>query len=178
MTVRIYVGNLPEDAKKEELLETLFRDVPAIQSLKLITNRKTQKCRGFGFLTVKTEAEADEVVSRFNGQTFRDQVLKVEKALPRNKDKDKEKDKDTVQAPSSGESTPEKTVKASTVERPTPRRETANRSPQRSANRRKSASSPSASVVGDVDIPEPDPRWADALRQLRERLAQQEMPLK
>ncbi|MEN9280969.1 MAG: RNA-binding protein, partial [Gloeomargarita sp. DG_1_4_bins_134] len=85
MTVRIYVGNLPEDVDKQEL-DALFREAQDIQSLKLITNRKTNKCRGFGFITVKTEQEADELVSRFNGQTFREQPLKVEKALPRTKE--------------------------------------------------------------------------------------------
>ncbi|MEN9244992.1 MAG: RNA-binding protein, partial [Gloeomargarita sp. DG02_5_bins_242] len=48
MTVRIYVGNLPEDVDKQEL-DALFREAQDIQSLKLITNRKTNKCRGFGF---------------------------------------------------------------------------------------------------------------------------------
>ncbi|MCS6781736.1 MAG: RNA-binding protein [Gloeomargarita sp. SKYBB_i_bin120] len=165
MTVRIYVGNLPEDVKKEELLETLFRDVTAIQSLKLITNRKTQKCRGFGFLTVKTEAEADELVSRFNGKTFREQVLKVEKALPRTKDKEGKESKEAVVA--AAPETVEKPVKANS-------RPQANRNGQRPANRRKAT----PTAHNDVDIPEPDPRWADALRRLRERLAQQEMPLK
>ncbi|MEN9247193.1 MAG: hypothetical protein Q6L50_09390 [Gloeomargarita sp. GMQP_bins_120] len=175
MTVRIYVGNLPEDTKKEELLETVFRDVTAIQSLKLMTNRKTQKCRGFGFLTVKTEAEADELVNRFNGQTFRDQVIKVEKALPRTKEKEKDKETPPVAAAETAQKV-EKPVKGSGVERPTPRREATHRHQQRPGQRRKVGSP--AAVDGDADIPEPDPRWADALRQLRERLAQQEIQLK
>jgi RNA recognition motif-containing protein len=164
MTVRIYVGNLPEDVDKQEL-DTLFRDGQEIQSLKLITNRKTNKCRGFGFVTVKTEEEADALVSRFNGLAFREQTLKVEKALPRSKE-------DT---PETGEPVA-KPVKVTTpVERPTPRRDAPNRNSQRQQNRRKPPSQPTAAPTAPhtSEATEPDPRWADALRQLKERLAMQ-----
>ncbi|MEN9218621.1 MAG: RNA-binding protein [Gloeomargarita sp. DG_2_bins_126] len=169
MTVRIYVGNLPEDVDKQEL-DALFREAQDIQSLKLITNRKTNKCRGFGFITVKTEQEADELVSRFNGQTFREQPLKVEKALPRTKE--------TPETEPVAASEPvAKPVKASTpVERPTPRRDAPNRNSQRQQNRRKAApqpATPAASAGDHYEATEPDPRWADALRQLKERLAMQ-----
>jgi RNA recognition motif-containing protein len=179
MSVRIYVGNLPADVDKQEL-DALFREAQDIQSLKLITNRKTNKCRGFGFITVKTEAEADSLVSRFNGQTFREQPLKVEKALPRHKDKDKDKEKEKELAPVPPEATaaPEvsepvpKPVKV--TERPAPRRDTPNRNSQRQQNRRKSPAQPApASTSSSYEATEPDPRWADALRQLKERLAMQ-----
>jgi RNA recognition motif-containing protein len=181
MSVRIYVGNLPADVDKQEL-DALFREAQDIQSLKLITNRKTNKCRGFGFITVKTEAEADSLVSRFNGQTFREQPLKVEKALPRHKDKDKDKDKEkekelapvppeATAAPEVSEPVP-KPVKV--TERPAPRRDTPNRNSQRQQNRRKSPAQPApASTSSSYEATEPDPRWADALRQLKERLAMQ-----
>ena len=181
MSVRIYVGNLPEDVDKQEL-DALFREAQDIQSLKLITNRKTNKCRGFGFITVKTEAEADSLVSRFNGQTFREQPLKVEKALPRqkgkDKDKDKEKEKELAPVPLEATAAPEvsepvpKPVKV--TERPAPRRDTPNRNSQRQQNRRKSPAQPApASTSSSYEATEPDPRWADALRQLKERLAMQ-----
>lgn len=168
MTVRIYVGNLPEDVDKQEL-DTLFRDGQEIQSLKLITNRKTNKCRGFGFVTVKTEEEADALVSRFNGLAFREQTLKVEKALPRSKDTPE------TEAPTMGEPVA-KPVKVTTpVERPTPRRDAPNRNSQRQQNRRKPPSQPTAAPTAPhtSEATEPDPRWADALRQLKERLAMQ-----
>ncbi|MEN9216957.1 MAG: RNA-binding protein [Gloeomargarita sp. HHBFW_bins_162] len=177
MTVRIYVGNLPEDVDKQEL-DALFREAQDIQSLKLITNRKTNKCRGFGFITVKTEEEADSLVSRFNGHTFREQALKVEKALPRTKDTPEKANTDSEPTAVSEPAPVPKPVKASTpVERPTPRRDAPNRNSQRQQNRRKSApaSAPttSVSVNSTYEATEPDPRWADALRQLKERLAMQ-----
>ncbi|APB34362.1 RNA-binding region RNP-1 [Gloeomargarita lithophora Alchichica-D10] len=169
MTVRIYVGNLPEDVEKQEL-DTLFREAQEIQSLKLITNRKTNKCRGFGFITVKTEEEADSLVSRFNGQTFREQALKVEKALPRTKDTP-----ETEEAPPASEPVAKPVKATAPVERPTPRRDAPNRNSQRQQNRRKSPAQTTATPVatGNHEATEPDPRWADALRQLKERLAMQ-----
>ena len=55
-------------------------------SVKLIADRKTGKCRGFGFVTVKTDEVADALVSKYNGQTLQDATIKVEKAMPRSKD--------------------------------------------------------------------------------------------
>ncbi len=171
MSVRIYVGNLPEDVDKQEL-DNLFREAQEIQSLKLITNRKTNKCRGFGFVTVKTEAEADSLVSRFNGQTFRDQALKVEKALPRSKDTPPEPE---AQAPVASEPVPKPVKAAAPVERPTPRRDAPNRNSQRQQNRRKPPAQTTTATAAPAppEATEPDPRWADALRQLKERLAMQ-----
>jgi RNA recognition motif-containing protein len=83
MSIRIYVGNLPKDVEREEL-EAVFSDhVEEIVSVKLISDRKTGKCRGFGFVTVKTDEQADAIVEKFTGHTLQENVLKIEKALPR-----------------------------------------------------------------------------------------------
>ena len=55
-------------------------------STKVVTDRKTGKCRGFGFLTVQTEEQAVMVIEKFNGQMFKDNALKIEKALPEAKE--------------------------------------------------------------------------------------------
>jgi RNA recognition motif-containing protein len=56
--------------------------------VKLISDRKTGKCRGFGFVTVKTDEQADAIVEKFNGFSLEETELKVEKALPRSKAKE------------------------------------------------------------------------------------------
>ena len=87
MSVRIYVGNLSKDTERQAL-EALFEGATEeIVSIKLISDRKTGKCRGFGFVTVKTDEQADAIVNRLNGQMVQDNPLKVEKALPRSKGK-------------------------------------------------------------------------------------------
>ncbi|XGB43531.1 MAG: RNA-binding protein [Nodosilinea sp. LVE1205-7] len=60
-------------------------------SVKLIADKKTGKCRGFGFVTVKTEEKADEIVAQLNGYVLEDTPLKVEKALPEPSQREKQK---------------------------------------------------------------------------------------
>ena len=52
MSIRLYIGNLPEDVTREDL-EAVFNPEggEVLFSAKLITDRKTGKCRGFGFVT-------------------------------------------------------------------------------------------------------------------------------
>ncbi len=86
MSVRLYIGNLPRDLEREEFEAVFAEDVDNIVSVKLIADRKTGKCRGFGFVTVKTDEIADTLVSKYNGQALQDITLKVEKAMPRSKE--------------------------------------------------------------------------------------------
>ncbi|ESA38054.1 rna-binding protein [Leptolyngbya sp. Heron Island J] len=86
MSVRLYIGNLPRDLEREEFEAVFAEDVDNIVSVKLIADRKTGKCRGFGFVTVKTDEIADVLVSKYNGQPLQDITLKVEKAMPRSKE--------------------------------------------------------------------------------------------
>ncbi|MGB8701347.1 MAG: RNA-binding protein, partial [Thermosynechococcaceae cyanobacterium] len=86
MSIRLYVGNLPKELERKEL-ETLFSEAagePA--STKIVTDRKTGRCRGFGFVTVATDEQADLVIEKLNGQVFKDSTLKIEKALPKAKE--------------------------------------------------------------------------------------------
>ena len=87
MSVRVYVGNLPKDLEREELEAVFSEHSEEIVSVKLISDRKTGKCRGFGFVTVKTDEQADAIVEKFGGYVLQDSTLKIEKALPRSKGK-------------------------------------------------------------------------------------------
>jgi RNA recognition motif-containing protein len=85
MSVRLYVGNLSKDLQRQDF-ENVFSDYgDDLVSVKLISDKKTGKCRGFGFVTVKTDEKADEIVAKFNGHMLEDSPIKVEKALPRAK---------------------------------------------------------------------------------------------
>ncbi len=84
MSIRLYVGNLPAEVDRRAL-ETVFNESGEAVSLKVITDRKTGKCRGFAFVTVGTDELADSVIDKFNGYDFNGAVLKLEKALPRTK---------------------------------------------------------------------------------------------
>ena len=83
MSVRLYFGNLPRSLEREEFEAIFTEDADNLVSVKLISDRKTGKCRGFGFVTAKDDASADALVEKFNGFTLQDSTLKVEKAMPR-----------------------------------------------------------------------------------------------
>ncbi len=88
MSVRLYVGNLPKDVVEKDALTAFFAEAGENASTKVIKDRKTGKCRGFAFVTVPTDEEADAFIEKYNGQSFMDSELKIEKALPRSKSED------------------------------------------------------------------------------------------
>lgn len=86
MSIRLYVGNLPKELERQEL-EAVFSDCDESVSTKLITDRKTGKCRGFAFVTVKDDEQAEQLIEKYNGYMLKESALKVEKAQPRAKGK-------------------------------------------------------------------------------------------
>lgn len=152
MSVRLYVGNLPEELNRQEL-EAVFAEAGDSISTKIITDRKTNKCRGFGFVTVKTDEEADAFIEKFNGAVVKENSIKIEKALPRTKEKAGE------EAPSNGGNV---TANASGGNR----RKGGN-------NNNKSSRRNTGSNTSDSDSVQPDPRWAQELEKLKQLLAAQ-----
>lgn len=88
MSVRLYFGNLPRDLEADAFEGLFSEDASEVVSVKLISDRKTGKCRGFGFVTTKTDEAADALIEKYNGSTFQDATLKVEKAMPRTEKED------------------------------------------------------------------------------------------
>ncbi|MGD1902429.1 MAG: RNA recognition motif domain-containing protein [Geitlerinemataceae cyanobacterium] len=85
MSTRLYVGNLPKEIEQEELQE-LFKDSGVELSIKIVTDRKTGKCRGFAFVTVEADEDADKIIAEYDGKALGDTSIKVEKAQPRKKE--------------------------------------------------------------------------------------------
>lgn len=86
MSIRLYIGNLPKELDRDELAALFTAEVGELTSTKVVTDRKTGKCRGFGFVTVETDEQADQVIAKLNGHVFKDNALKIEKALPKSKE--------------------------------------------------------------------------------------------
>lgn len=125
MSIRLYVGNLSRDLQRqdfESLFETYSDD---LVSVKLISDKKTGKCRGFGFVTVKTEDKADEIVAQLDGHVLEELPLKIEKALPRAKSEGESESREgaaSKRTKSNGRKAPAaSTASASTVAQPDPR---------------------------------------------------------
>ncbi|MBV9387794.1 MAG: RNA-binding protein [Chroococcidiopsidaceae cyanobacterium CP_BM_ER_R8_30] len=158
MSVRLYIGNLPKEEVDRQELQAVFAEMGDAVTTKVIKDRKTGKCRGFGFVTVNDDEQADQLIEKFNGHMFKDTPLKIEKALPRSKGQGDE------ESPNPDSSATPSTTSSASVEKATPRRGGANKKPRRAA-----ASAP----AGESDAVQPDPRWASELEKLKQMLAAQ-----
>ncbi|GBO53315.1 RNA-binding protein [Pseudanabaena sp. lw0831] len=168
MSIRLYVGNLPAELDRQAL-EKIFNESGDSVSLKVITDRKTGKCRGFGFVTVGSDEVADVVIEKFNGYDFNGAVLKLEKALPRTKGKAEDgsdlEDGSTDDAPQSESESPVTSNVAAPVKAAAKRK-------KRSNNNKKTTGSVSSSS-GSSEAHQPDPRWASDLERLKQLLEAQ-----
>jgi RNA recognition motif-containing protein len=84
MNLKLYVGNLPFGATEEDL-KKLFSEAGAIQSVKIVTDSYSGRSRGFGFVEMASNADAEKAISLINGKTFMDRTLIVSEARPQKK---------------------------------------------------------------------------------------------
>lgn len=84
MQTKIYVGNIPFSTTSEEL-ENLFLDAGKVVSVNLIKDYDTGRSRGFAFIEMTVQTEAEKAVSMFNGYRYEGRELKVNLARPRDK---------------------------------------------------------------------------------------------
>lgn len=80
--MNIYVGNLPWAVTDEELGE-VFAAYGQVSSARVITDRDTGRSRGFGFVEMPVEAEAQAAISELNGKELKGRALNVNEARPR-----------------------------------------------------------------------------------------------
>ncbi len=164
MSVRLYVGNLPAELDRQAL-EQVFHESGESLTVKVITDRKTGRCRGFGFVTVENDEQADSVIERFNGFDFNGAVLKLEKALPRQKEKgDEEESNSATDHEVSDRNVTESQGEEKGEEKIPPKRSKKRRN-KKSSNRPEVRSSSSSS-----EFHQPDPRWATELEEFKQRL--------
>jgi RNA recognition motif-containing protein len=82
MAKNIYVGNLTWDATADDLL-ALFQEHGAVARAQVITDRETGRSRGFGFVEMDNDQEAQKAIDALNGTNFRGRPLTVNEARPR-----------------------------------------------------------------------------------------------
>ena len=80
--MNIYVANIPWKASEEEL-RALFAEYGEIDSAKIITDKFTQRSRGFGFVEMKDDEAARKAINEPNGQDFMGKNLVVNEARPK-----------------------------------------------------------------------------------------------
>ena len=81
MGKKLYVGNLPFSATEESLVEH-FSQCGTVDSAKLITDRDTGRSKGFAFIEMSSDNEAQDAIQKFDGQDFDGRSMKVNEAKP------------------------------------------------------------------------------------------------
>jgi RNA recognition motif-containing protein len=82
MATRLYVGNLPFRVTGDDLQE-LFAQAGEVSSANVVTDRETNRSRGFGFVEMATDDGARAAIEQFNGKDFQGRALTVNEARPR-----------------------------------------------------------------------------------------------
>ncbi|MGI9087682.1 MAG: RNA recognition motif domain-containing protein [Chthoniobacterales bacterium] len=82
MGTKLYVGNLSFNTTETDL-QDLFAQAGPVQEVTLMQDKFTGKSRGFAFVTMTTDADAQKAITEFNGKTVEGRPLTVNEARPR-----------------------------------------------------------------------------------------------
>jgi RNA recognition motif-containing protein len=82
METKLYVGNLSYETSESDL-RSLFTQSGTVNEVVLIKDRDTGSSKGFGFITMSTQEEANKAIQQFNGHSLGSRELKVNIARPR-----------------------------------------------------------------------------------------------
>jgi len=82
METKLYVGNLSYETTEVDL-RSMFTEAGTVNEVALIKDRDTGSSKGFAFVTMNSQEEADAAIEKFNGKTFGSRELKVNIARPR-----------------------------------------------------------------------------------------------
>ncbi len=84
MNLKIYVGNLSFGASEDDL-NKLFSEAGTVQSVKIVTDPYSGRSRGFAFVEMASDSDAEKAISLINGKTFMERTLIVSEARPQKK---------------------------------------------------------------------------------------------
>lgn len=82
MSNKLFVGSLPY-AVTEDQLKELFSGAGSVASARVITDRATGRSKGFGFVEMSTEEEAQRAIEMFNGKDMDGRTIVVNEARPK-----------------------------------------------------------------------------------------------
>lgn len=82
MDTKLYVGNLSYSTTEQDLQE-LFGQAGTVVSSTIIKDRETKRSKGFGFVEMSSQAEAENAIKMFNGYSLSNRELTVNIARPR-----------------------------------------------------------------------------------------------
>ncbi len=79
---KLYVGNLPYSAN-QQTLQDAFGRCGTVESVKVITDRDTGQSKGFAFVEMSSDSEAQKAIQELNGSSLDGREIKVNEAKPR-----------------------------------------------------------------------------------------------
>jgi RNA recognition motif-containing protein len=82
MDVKLYVGNMAKTTTADEL-RTLFAQAGNVSAVDVIKDRDSGQSKGFGFVTMTDQTEAEKAISMYNAYSMAEHELKVNVAKPR-----------------------------------------------------------------------------------------------
>lgn len=82
METKLYIGNMSHETTEQEL-RTMFSEAGTVGTVDVIIDRLTGKPKGFGFVTMSSQAEAEKAITMFNAKDVKSRTLKVNISRPR-----------------------------------------------------------------------------------------------
>jgi RNA recognition motif-containing protein len=79
---KLYVGNLPHSAN-QQTLQDAFSQCGTVESASVITDRDTGQSKGFGFVEMSSDSEAQKAIQKLNGTSLDGRDIKVNEATPK-----------------------------------------------------------------------------------------------
>ncbi|HYG15080.1 MAG TPA: RNA-binding protein [Bacteroidia bacterium] len=80
--MKLFVGNVDFKATEDQLAN-LFADYGDVNSVKIITDKVTGRSKGFAFIEMDNDDQAEQAIENLNGYEFNSRALAVSKAIPR-----------------------------------------------------------------------------------------------
>jgi cold-inducible RNA-binding protein len=82
METKLYVGNMSQQTSEQDL-RTMFSEAGTVGSVDVIMDRATGKPKGFAFITMSNQAEAEKAITMFNAKEVNSRTIKVNISHPR-----------------------------------------------------------------------------------------------
>ena len=82
--MNMYIGNLAHDVTEDDLRNT-FSEFGEVSSVKIIIDKFSGRSKGFGFVEMPNNSEADQAIKALNGKVLNGRSIKVNQAKPRGK---------------------------------------------------------------------------------------------
>lgn len=82
METRLYIGNMSKETTEQDL-RSMFSEAGKVETVDVVVNRQNGTSRGFAFVTMSNQDEAEKAVSMFNEKELNSHTLKVNISVPR-----------------------------------------------------------------------------------------------